>query len=365
MMQNHSEHPIRVLIVDDSLVVREVIRELLSQQPGICVVGTAADPYEARAQIKALRPDVLTLDIEMPRMDGVTFLRNLMRLHPLPVVMLSSLTHEGADVTLEALEAGAVDFIAKPGTDSSDRALEHFARVLQQKVMTAAGLHQRLASRARLRAPVTSTRPASARGQPAFAFDSNLIAIGASTGGTEALRDLLQALPAEMPPIIVTQHIPAGFSARFALRLDNCCRLHVKEAANGDVLQPGQVYIAPGGQHLRPIRHNGQLVVQLDDGTPVNRHKPSVDVMFEALRQLNTSHSALVMLTGMGEDGADAMTACHHDGLLTIAQDQDSSLVWGMPGAVVSRGGAGSVLPLSRIASALVTYCHSNSGGPL
>lgn len=364
-MQANHDHPVRVLIVDDSLVVRDVISELLSQQPGIQVVGTAADPYEARTQIKALRPDVLTLDIEMPRMDGVTFLRNLMRLHPLPVVMLSSLTHDGADITLEALEAGAVDFIAKPGTDSSDRALEHFAQVLQQKVITAAGLHQRLASRARQRSHDAPAQPVSVQGQPAFAFDRNLIAIGASTGGTEALRDLLQALPAEMPPIIVTQHIPAGFSARFAHRLDRSCRLSVKEAESGDTLRPGQVYIAPGGQHLRPIRHEGRLCIELDDGAPVNRHKPSVDVMFDALRQLNTTHSALVMLTGMGEDGAEAMTACHQDGLLTIAQDQDSSLVWGMPGAVVNRGGARRVLPLPRIATALVTHCHSNSGGAL
>ncbi|MBP0049425.1 chemotaxis response regulator protein-glutamate methylesterase [Marinobacterium sp. AK62] len=353
--------PIRVLIVDDSLVVREVVTELLDRQAGIEVVGTAADPYEARELIKSLRPDVLTLDVEMPRMDGVTFLRNLMRLHPLPVVMLSSLTHEGAEVTLDALEAGAVDFIAKPGSESSDRTLEHFTQVLRQKVVTAAGLTRQLATRARQRPASTSVTPRVPAGNPAFDFSQNLIAIGASTGGTEALRDLLQVLPAKLPPIIVTQHIPAGFSARFAKRLDGCCQLQVKEAQQGEPLLPGHVYITPGGRHLLPIRMAGEFRAQVDDGAPVNRHKPSVEVMFNALAELDTRRSALVMLTGMGEDGAQAMTGCHDRGLLTIAQDQASSLVWGMPGAVVKRGGADRVLPLNRIASALLEHCYLGS----
>lgn len=353
--------PVRVLIVDDSLVVREVVTELLDRQAGIEVVGTAADPYEARELIKSLRPDVLTLDVEMPRMDGVTFLRNLMRLHPLPVVMLSSLTHEGAEVTLDALEAGAVDFIAKPGSDSSDRTLEHFTQVLRQKVVTAAGLARQLATRARQRPAPSSTTPLTPTGKPAFDFSQNLIAIGASTGGTEALRDLLQVLPAKLPPIIVTQHIPAGFSARFAKRLNGCCQLQVKEAQQGELLLPGHVYITPGGRHLQPIRMAGELRAQVDDGAPVNRHKPSVEVMFNALAELDTRRSALIMLTGMGEDGAQAMTECHDRGLLTIAQDQASSLVWGMPGAVVKRGGADKVLPLNRIASALLEHCYLGS----
>ncbi len=360
-MPSNTNRPVRVLIVDDSLVVREVITEVLAQQADIEVVGTAADPYEARQKIKELQPDVITLDVEMPRMDGVTFLRNLMRLHPMPVVMLSSLTHEGADVTLEALEAGAVDFIAKPGTDSSDSSLEHFAQVLQQKVRTAASLSQRLSARARQRQAPDQIGQAKAGGKAAFDFTQNLIAIGASTGGTEALRDLLQALPAELPPIIVTQHIPAGFSSRFAQRLNNCCRLSVKEAEQGERLLPGWVYITPGGRHLVPVKVGGELRVHLDDGDPVNRHKPSVDVMFQGLLQLNTRYSTLVMLTGMGEDGADAMTQCHSAGLLTLVQDQTSSLVWGMPGAVVKRGGASQTLALSQMPSALLKHCYTGS----
>ncbi len=360
-MPSNTNRPVRVLIVDDSLVVREVITEVLAQQADIEVVGTAADPYEARQKIKALQPDVITLDVEMPRMDGVTFLRNLMRLHPMPVVMLSSLTHEGADVTLEALEAGAVDFIAKPGTDSSDSSLEHFAQVLQQKVRTAASLGQRLSARARQRQAPEPGGQAKAAGSAAFDFTQNLIAIGASTGGTEALRDLLQVLPPEVPPIIVTQHIPAGFSARFAQRLNNCCRLSVKEAEQGERLLPGWVYITPGGLHLSPVKVGGELRVQLDDSDPVNRHKPSVDVMFNGLLHLDTQHSALIMLTGMGEDGADAMTECHNAGLLTLVQDQASSLVWGMPGAVVKRGGASQTLALNQIPKALLKHCYTGS----
>ncbi|SIQ91322.1 protein-glutamate methylesterase/protein-glutamine glutaminase [Marinobacterium stanieri] len=360
-MPTNANRPVRVLIVDDSLVVRDVISELLGQQSTIEVVGTAADPYEARQQIKALQPDVITLDIEMPRMDGVTFLRNLMRLHPMPVIMLSSLTHEGADITLEALEAGAVDFIAKPGADSSDSSLEHFAQVLQQKVMTAAGLGQRLTARARQRPSTAPQTQAKTTGRPAFDFSRNLIAIGASTGGTEALRDLLQALPPELPPIIVTQHIPGGFSARFARRLNSNCRLTVKEAEQGEKLLPGQVYITPGGLHLQPVRIGGELRVQLDDSEPVNRHKPSVEVMFNGLLRLDTTNSVLVMLTGMGEDGADAMTTGHRAGLLTLVQDQASSLVWGMPGAVVKRGGASQTLALDQIPSALLKHCYAGS----
>ena len=341
----------RVLIVDDAEVVRQVLTEILSLDPSIEVVGTAVDPYDAREKIKQLRPDVITLDIEMPRMDGITFLKNLMKLNPMPVVMLSSLTHAGADATLQALELGAVDYIAKPTLAESDQALKQFQEELVGKVKTAAASAAKLKFKRSQKA--NTATPIKALSHVAV---DNVIAIGASTGGTEALHEILEVLPDNMPPIVVTQHIPASFSQRFANRLNRQCKLTVQEAKHNDLLQPGHVYIAPGDHHLKVERHGHQLVCKLDDGEAVNRHKPSVEVMFDSLLGYDCRKVISVMLTGMGEDGALAMKALSDAGARCIVQDEASSLVWGMPGAAFKAGVIDEVQPLGKIAARLVKH---------
>ncbi len=348
----------RVLIVDDSAVVRSVINEMLSADADIEVVGEAVDPYDARDKIKQLRPDVLTLDVEMPKMDGITFLRNLMKLNPMPVVMLSTLTQEGAEVTLQALELGAVDFIGKPVASSSDSHLERFQTDLISKVKAAAGASQKLRFRRsrvepaeRLATPVPAVK-VQARDQ------LRVIAVGSSTGGTEALRDVLTTLPANMPPIVITQHIPASFSERFANRLNTVCELTVKEARDGDVLESGHVYIAPGSQHLKIKKHGLKMICRLEDSDPVNRHKPSVEVMFKSLLEMPPANVTAMMLTGMGEDGAKAMKTLADAGAHTIVQDEASSLVWGMPGAAVKYGAAKDVVALQKIAKRLLQHLN-------
>lgn len=344
----------KVLIVDDSAVVRRVLTELLSSDPGIEVVGSAVDPYDARDKIKEHRPDVLTLDIEMPRMDGITFLRNLMKLNPMPVVMLSSLTHQGAEATLEALELGAVDFMPKPTVSQSDEALKRFQDELVSKVKTAASSSSKIkfirnSGKQEYKPTLSTPTITSAKAE--------IIAIGASTGGTEALKEVLEVLPDNLPPIVVTQHIPASFSGRFANRLDSQCKVAVKEAEDGDILKPGHVYIAPGSHHLKVLKRGSMYVAALDDGEPVNRHKPSVEVMFDSLHSSTGAPKSLsVMLTGMGEDGSLAMKRLLDAGGHTIAQDEQSSLVWGMPGMAVKYGGAEQVLPLDKISEKLIQY---------
>ena len=343
----------RVLIVDDSAVVRSVLTSFLSQDTDIEVVCSAVDPYDARDKIKLLKPDVLTLDVEMPRMDGITFLRNLMKLNPMPVVMLSSLTHKGAGVTLDALEIGAVDFIAKPTTGQSDEALKLFQQEVCEKVKTAASSAEKL--KFRRSAPAAKADSCEVTKNVTHHRDS-LIAIGASTGGTEALRDVLTTLPVNMPPIVITQHIPASFSNRFASRLNEQCALTVQEAKEGDVLRSGHVYIAPGSHHLKIRRHGHQMICALDDGEPVNRHKPSVEVMFASICELSPEHVIAVMLTGMGEDGSRMMKTLADAGAHSLVQDEASSLVWGMPGSAVKYGAAKEIAPLDKIATRLVNY---------
>jgi len=346
--------PIRVLVVDDSALIRNVVSELLSSDPQLEVVGTAVDPLDARDKIKQLNPDVLTLDIEMPRMDGITFLRNLMRLRPMPVVMLSTLTTQGADITLEALEIGAIDFIAKPKTDQSS-GLERFRETIIEKVKTAAGTGAQLQ---RVKAKRLN-RSGSQRLQAKGAIQLNrLIALGASTGGTEALRDVLVALPEQMPPIVITQHIPASFSDRFARRLDKICALQVCEAQDRQRLEVGHVYIAPGDRHLKIIQDSRGYFCQLDDSPAVNRHKPSVDVMYDSLLQLDPRYVTAAVLTGMGNDGAAGMKRLRDAGAVTIAQDEQSSLVWGMPGSAVRLEAATQVLPLEQVAKNLLLSCQ-------
>ncbi len=338
---------IKVLVVDDSAMVRRLLTEILQQDPEIEVVGTAPDPYVARDKIKRLNPDVITLDVEMPRMDGLTFLANLMRLRPMPVVMVSSLTAKGAEVTLKALELGAVDFVTKPAVDVA-HGLEEYAETLINKVKAAA--------RVRVRAAAERTAPVVPKLKSSGMFKSTdkVIAVGASTGGTEAIKALLQALPPDTPGIVITQHIPAAFSGPFAQRMDKNSVMTVCEAEDGQQILPGHVYIAPGDRHLKVSRSGARYLCRLDDGPRVNRHKPSVDVLFHSVAENVGPNAVGVILTGMGDDGARGMKAMHDAGAHTIAQDEATSVVWGMPGEAVAHGGVDEVLPLDAIPGRLL-----------
>ena len=349
---------IRVLIVDDSALVRSILTDILSGDPAIEVVGVASDAHIARERIKELNPDVLTLDIEMPKMDGLTFLRNLMRLHPMPVVMVSSLTERGADVTLDAMAIGAVDFLSKPKIDVA-ATLRDYSDELIEKVKTAA--------RASVRA-LDAQRTTTLVAKPKFSADAvlpksapsrqirttdRIIAIGASTGGTEAIKHVLMGMPADTPGIVIAQHIPKAFSTPFARRMNDCSQMTVYEAEDGQQILAGHVYIAPGDRHLIVHRDGARYVCRLDDGSPVNRHKPSVDVLFRSVAQ-NVGRSSIgVLLTGMGKDGARGLKEMLEAGSQTIAQDEATSVVWGMPGEAVHLGAVQQIIPLDDIAARL------------
>lgn len=340
------ERPVKVLVVDDSALVRSLLTEILSADPGIVVVGTAADPFIARQKIKRLDPDVLTLDVEMPRMDGLTFLRNLMRLRPMPVVMVSTLTAAGAQVTLDALALGAVDFAAKPRLDIA-RGLHGDAALLVEKVKQAA------------LARVCALLPeAGAEAPPAapigYRTTERLMAIGASTGGTEAIRALLAQMPADAPATVIAQHIPGAFSGAFAQRLDRHSRMTVCEVREDQPLLAGHAYVAPGGRHLRVVRDGARWHCRLGDDEPVRRHRPSVDVLFDSLARHAGANASAALLTGMGDDGARGLRALRDAGAFTVVQDEASSVVWGMPGSAVALGAAREVLPLSQIAGRLL-----------
>ena len=357
---------IRVLIVDDSALVRRILTEVLSADPALEVVGTASDAYMARDKIKQLNPDVLTLDVEMPKMDGVTFLRNLMRLRPMPVVMVSSLTEHGAEVTLDALAVGAVDYLPKPKIDIA-ATLTDYADELRAKIRSAAAARVRPYTGAASAPGVNGVAPrlgvdavlarSSARRQ--FRTTERIIAIGASTGGTEAIKEVLVQLPADTPGIVITQHIPKAFSAAFARRMDACCQMTVYEAEDGQVILPGHVYIAPGDQHLLVVRDGARYVCRLDDGPAVNRHKPSVDVLFRSVAQQAGRNAVGVILTGMGKDGAVGLKEMREAGGPTIAQDEATSVVWGMPGEAVAIGAAAETLPLGQVAARLSALAES------
>jgi two-component system chemotaxis response regulator CheB len=327
----------RVLVVDDSALMRKLLSELLASDPELEVVGAAADPLQARDLIKQLSPDVLTLDVEMPRMDGLTFLRNLMRLRPMPVVMVSSLTDHGADVTLSALELGAVDYVSKPKLDLGRRLAEQ-AGEITAKV--------KLAARTRPRARVE----ARAQALTGVAMTDRLFAIGASTGGTEALREVLSAMPADAPGTVIVQHIPREFSARFAERLDRSSAMAVREARHDEEILVGHAYVAPGHRHLAIARSGARWRCVLSDDPPVNGHRPSVDVLFDSVAEHAGRNAIGVVLTGMGADGARGLSAMRTAGAHTVAQDRETSVVWGMPGEAVKRGAASEVLPLPGIA---------------
>ena len=340
----------RVLIVDDSALVRQILTEMLSADPQIEVVGSASDAHVAREKIKSLNPNVITLDVEMPKMDGITFLRNLMRLRPMPVVMVSSLTERGADVTLDALALGAVDYMPKPRIDLA-ATLRDYGTELTEKVKAAA--------RARVRALDPDRLPVLAAKRRAEAFSRHLqttdrvIAIGASTGGTEALREVLTGLPPDAPGVVIAQHMPQAFNAAFIKRMDTLCAMTVCEAKDGQHILPGHVYVSPGDRHLVVVRDGARYVCRIDNGSPVNRHKPSVDVLFRSVAQ-NVGRNAIgVLLTGMGKDGARGLKEMREADSPTIAQDEATSVVWGMPGEAVALGAAQRVLPLPDIAPAL------------
>lgn len=355
---------IKVLIVDDSAVVRQLLKEILSLDKGIEVVGVANDPYAARDKIKKLKPDVLTLDVEMPKMDGITFLRNLMRLHPLPVIMISSLTERGADIALEALSLGAVDYVCKPKEDIADN-LGEYSEDIISKVKAAAAT--------RLLNAISDKKPSKADGDPDKAkdhisinkkfnkinLDDVIIAIGASTGGTEAIKEILLQADSRTPAMVISQHIPRAFSTAFAKRMNSISKMSVCEAADGQLILPGHAYIAPGDQHLLLKSRDSKYYCYLNDGEPVNRHKPSVDVMFDSVVETAGSNAIGILLTGMGVDGAAGLMNMREMGASTIAQDENSSVVWGMPGEAVKMGAADMVLSINHIADKISSLKHT------
>lgn len=337
---------VRVLIVDDSALMRQMLTEILSADPEIDVVDAASDPLIAREKIKKYNPDVLTLDVEMPRMNGIEFLCRLMALRPMPVVMVSSLTHEGADTTLRALQLGAVDFVAKPagfiGTGLADQ-----AQAIRDKV--------KAAGRSRIRQSLSSTSLGSARLGPKA---DRVIAIGASTGGVPAIAKVLEHLPADMPPILIAQHMPPGFTRRFAERMNDDCGLNVVEASDGMRAEPGSVYIAPGGLQMRISL--GRRISIRDEGR-INGFCPCVDVLMNSLARIEGAAAIGMILTGMGHDGAAGMTAIRGAGGTTLGQDEASSLIYGMPRVAWETGGVERQFPLERLGAALATSCLSTS----
>lgn len=357
---------IKVLVVDDSAVFRALLCELLGSDPELEVVGTAADPYQAREMIKQLEPDVLTLDIEMPKMNGVQFLKNLMRLRPMPVVMVSTLTQHGAETTLTALELGAVDYFPKP-TQTISQLADYRSQVIEKvKLAACANVLQSgggscLAQETRIQGEQLGERIAQ-QGRDQLPGKNNsrvkLIAIGASTGGTEAIKLILQGLPAQMPPIVIVQHIKPVFSESFAQRLDRTSQLTVREVQGRMPLVAGHVYIAPGGQHLAVFRRGAQLYCQPLSSAPVNRHCPSVDVLFDSVAEVAPAESIGVLLTGMGKDGAKGLMSMRQNGAMTLGQDEQSSVVWGMPRAAIDLGAVGETLALSQIAPYLLEQVY-------
>ena len=351
----------RVIVVDDSALVRSLLTEIINRQPDMECIGAANDPLQAREMIRSLNPDVITLDVEMPRMDGIDFLGRLMRLRPMPVVMVSTLTERGAEVTMRAFELGAVDFVAKPRIGLA-AGIQQLAAEITDKIRVAskARVH-RLAATAGApggQAPAAAERSAPLLGRLST---EKIIAIGASTGGTEAIREVLTPMPADSPAIVITQHMPPGFTTSFAARLDSLCRVTVKEAADGERILPGHAYIAPGGRQFHISRSGANYVAVVDDGPPVNRHKPSVEVLFKSVAALAGRNAVGVMLTGMGDDGASAMREMKDAGSYNFVQDEASCVVFGMPREAIARGAADEVLPVTQIAAALVSRLRGST----
>lgn len=347
---------VRVLVVDDSALMREVLVEVLSKDPAIEVVGTAPDPYVARDKIKRLNPDVLTLDIEMPRMDGLTFLDKLMRGHPMPVLIVSSLAEDACETTLRALELGAVDYVTKPRLDVRVGTVQHADEIVS-KVKMAAAAHVRSRMLPQM-APASAgpERRIPAQYPAHFRATHKVVAVGASTGGTEALVRLLSSLPADSPGLVIVQHMPAGFTRSFAARLNSLSRMSVKEAEDRDPVLPGHALLAPGDFQMAVERNGAQTAVRVYPGAPVNRHRPSVDVLFHSCAE-TLGHNAIgVILTGMGADGARGMLAMRQAGAHTVAQDETSCVVFGMPREAIALGGAEEVAALDDMAPAVLRF---------
>ena len=352
----------RVVVVDDSALVRSLLAEIINRQSDMECVGAAADPLLAREMIRNLNPDVITLDVEMPRMDGIDFLGKLMRLRPMPVVMVSTLTERGADVTLRALELGAIDFVAKPKIGVAD-GLNQLAHDITAKI--------RIAAKARIRRPAPGVDAAGAdaavRGAAAPApigrlSTEKIVFIGASTGGTEATKDVLIHLPADNPAVLITQHMPPGFTKSYAARLNSLCRISVAEAQDGERILPGHAYLAPGGFHLSVERSGANYIARVADTEPVNRHKPSVEVLFKSAARVLGPNAFGIMLTGMGADGASAMKEMRDAGSFNLVQDEVSCVVFGMPREAIAAGAAHEVLPLGQIATRLLERLRSHAG---
>ncbi|ACC72139.1 chemotaxis response regulator protein-glutamate methylesterase [Paraburkholderia phymatum] len=352
---------IKVLCVDDSALIRSLMTEIINSQPDMTVVATAPDPLVARELIKQHNPDVLTLDVEMPRMDGLDFLEKLMRLRPMPVVMVSSLTERGSEITLRALELGAVDFVTKPKVGIRDGMLD-YSEKLADKIRAAARARVRQAAPAQ-HAPASSAQAGAAAhaASPAPLFNNplvsteKLIIVGASTGGTEAIREVLVPLPPDAPAVLIAQHMPPGFTKSFAQRLNGLCRITVKEAEHGERVLPGHAYIAPGHAHLLLARSGANYIAHLSDDPPVNRHRPSVDVLFRSAAQHAGKNAVGVILTGMGRDGAAGLLDMRKAGAYTLAQDEASCIVFGMPREAIAMGAADEIASLSEMSRRVMT----------
>jgi two-component system chemotaxis response regulator CheB len=351
---------IRVVVVDDSALVRSLLSEIINREPDMQCVGAAADPLVAREMIRNLNPDVITLDVEMPRMDGIDFLSKLMRLRPMPVLMVSTLTERGAEVTLRALELGAIDFVAKPKIGVSD-GLRSLSHDITEKIRIAARAHVKRAP-----TPVTGNVPTGAHAAPVASLGrlstEKIVFIGASTGGTEATKEVLVNLPHDAPAVMITQHMPPGFTKSYATRLDGLCRIGVKEAVDGERVLPGHAYIAPGGLHLSVERSGANYIARVRDGDAVNRHKPSVEVLFKSAARVVGPNALGIMLTGMGADGAAAMKEMRDAGSYNLVQDEASCVVFGMPREAIAAGAANEVLPLTSIAAKLLERLRSAGG---
>lgn len=354
---------IKVLIIDDSALIRSLMTEIIKSQPDMEVVGVAPDPLVARELIKQTNPDVLTLDVEMPKMDGLDFLERLMRLRPMPVVMVSSLTERGSDITMRALELGAVDFVTKPKISIASGMLEYteligdkiraasHARIRPRTLPAEGGSHSAESQLPAIRNPLTSSE--------------KLIIIGASTGGTEAIKSFLMQMPSDCPGILITQHMPEGFTKSFANRLNALCKISVTEAAGNERILPGHAYIAPGHSHLLLARSGANYITHLDLGPPVNRHRPSVDVLFESAAVSAGKNALGVIMTGMGKDGAAGMLKMKEAGSYNFAQNEASCVVFGMPREAIAVGGVHDIAPLNELPARVLNYLGTHAGRAL
>jgi two-component system chemotaxis response regulator CheB len=352
---------IKVLIVDDSALIRSVMSEIVGSQPDMEVVGVAPDPLVARDLIKQTNPDVLTLDVEMPKMDGLDFLEKLMRLRPMPVIMVSSLTERGSEITLRALELGAVDFVTKPKL-SIQSGMREYADLIADKIRAAAKAQVKPR---RIAASVAHGESSLPLIRNPLTSSEKLIIIGASTGGTEAIKEFLMQMPSDCPGILITQHMPEGFTRSFAKRLDGICKIAVREAESGERILPGHAFIAPGHSHLMLARSGANYVTQLDQGPPVNRHRPSVDVLFHSAAVCAGKNAVGVILTGMGKDGAQGMLEMKNAGAYNFAQDEASCVVFGMPREAIAVGAAHEVGALSALPGMVLGYLAAHSSRAL